>query len=70
MDKEPLLLPTTRAVVAHPRHGRGSRFLLRAAIALGIVAVLVGLADLSSRLATSAFGEDAALQTFAPPAAL
>lgn len=40
-----------------------------ACVGVGVLAVLIGLADVSSRLANSFFGDDAARTIFAPPAA-
>lgn len=65
---EPLLLPSTKTLVVH--RSRPKRYLRTVAIVVGIIVVLVGLADVSSRLASSALGEDAAFDIFAPAAAL
>lgn len=59
-----LLLP---AKASEPRW---ARVLRRIAIAIGIFVVLVGLADVSSRLARSVLGEDALFDAFAPAAAI
>ena len=64
MSENPLLLPGSRAVVVH--RTRRERFVRIAAVVLGIVAVLVGLADVSSRAFDSAFGGEAIQEAFAP----
>ncbi|MEK7068327.1 MAG: hypothetical protein AAB964_00760 [Patescibacteria group bacterium] len=66
--KEPLLLPSSRAVIV--KETRGAAFILNAAVAIGIVAVLAGAADVSSRLASRYLGATAARDAFAPAAAL
>lgn len=70
MPEKPLLLPSAKSGVivphSHPRHVHYVRY---AAIAVGILCVLVGLADLTTRLANSV-GDDAGFLAFAPAAAL
>jgi hypothetical protein len=64
MSETPLLLPSSRAVVV--RRSRRERYIRIAAMALGIVAVLVGLADVSSRAFRAAFSGEAVREAFAP----
>lgn len=64
MPKKLLLLsPANREL-------RWARALRHIAIAVGIFVVLVGLADVSSRLARSVLGDDALFNAFAPAAAI
>ena len=59
------LLPSSRA-----SESRGARALRYAALAFGVFAVLVGLADVVSRLAGDALGDDALFNAFAPASAI
>lgn len=63
-----LLLSPAKGILVHTT--RRERYIRNTAVAIGIGAVLVGLADISSRLAQGALGSDAAFETFAPAAAL
>ncbi len=64
LRKHLLLLP------ASAQEPRWARVLRHVAIAVGIFVVLVGLADVSSRLAQSVLGDDALFNAFAPAAAI
>jgi LPXTG-site transpeptidase (sortase) family protein len=61
MSEKPLLLPSAKAE-AHI-DGRYWRF---AAMAIGLFVVLIGAADVTTRLAHAAFGNNASLYSFAP----
>ncbi len=71
MQEKFLLLPSAKSAVLidtnQPRYARPVRLV---ALGLGLVCILVGAADLSSRLARATFGEDANLLAFAPAIAL
>lgn len=66
--ERPLLLPAAKNIVLgdHPRE----RYIRNTAIAIGIIAVLVGAADISSRIADTLAEERALFEAFAPAAAL
>jgi LPXTG-site transpeptidase (sortase) family protein len=67
MSEKPLLLPSAKAVVVVPgTQPRYARLVRIGAMSFGLLCVLVGAADLTSRLATSALGDDAALLAFGP----
>ncbi len=63
MPKKHLLLLPAKS------ESRGARALRYAAMAIGIFVVVVGLADVTSRLAHRALGDDALFDAFAPAAA-
>ena len=63
-----LLLPPARGVTIH--HSRRERYIYRTAIVVGLAVLLAGAADISSRLASVALGDDALFDAFAPAAAL
>jgi LPXTG-site transpeptidase (sortase) family protein len=60
------LLLSSPAKAAETRSARALRY---AATAVGIIVVIVGLADVTSRMATAALGDDALFNSFAPAAA-
>ncbi len=64
LRKHLLLLP------GRAQESRAARAFRYAAMAVGILVVLVGLADVTSRLAQSVLGDDALFNAFAPAAAL
>ncbi len=66
--ERPLLLPSAKTIVLedHPRE----RYIRNTAIVIGLIAVLIGAADLSSRMADTLAGERALFDAFAPAAAL
>lgn len=71
MSEKPLLLPSAKsAVLIDEPRPRYARLVRVAAISFGVLCVLIGAADLSTRAATLAFGDDAALAAFGPAAAL
>ncbi|HEY4501540.1 MAG TPA: class F sortase [Candidatus Paceibacterota bacterium] len=63
------MLPASRYRFAYRREA-WANVLRSVAIAAGIFVVLVGLADITSRMAQSVLGEDALFDAFAPAAAL
>lgn len=70
MQENPLLLQSAKSgVLVASTHSRRAHYLRLAATAIGVVCVVVGGADLTSRLVGS-LGSDAAFLAFAPPAAL
>jgi len=70
MQESHLLLQSAKSgVLVAPAHERRAYYLRLAATAVGIVCVLVGAADLTSRLVGS-LGPDAAFLAFAPAAAI
>ncbi|MDB5224603.1 MAG: peptidase family protein [Candidatus Adlerbacteria bacterium] len=72
MSEKPLLLESSKTIVLAEKtsHAR-TTFIVRVLCAvLGTIAVLIGLADVSSRIAEKVFGNNAALIAFAPAAAL
>ncbi len=68
MSEKLLLLSPAR--VARVRESRGARVVRYVATAVGILVVVVGLADVTSRLANRVLGEDALFNAFAPAAAI
>src|SRR3989344_9583914 len=66
-----LLLPASKSgvLIKNPRPGI-SRWWRRAALALGLVVVLIGGADVAARFAERFLGDDAAFSAFAPAALL
>lgn len=70
MPENHLLLQSAKSgVLVVPAHERRAHYLRLAATAVGILCVLVGAADMTSRLVKSA-GPDAAFLAFAPAAAI
>jgi len=70
MHERPLLLPSAKtAILVQPTYLRYEWYVRRVGFVVGLFCVLVGAADLSSRLLDSG-GEDAAFLAFAPAAAL
>ena len=68
MSEKPLLLSSGKLlVVAEPRW---SSWLRGAAVAIGVLMVVIGLADVTSRLASAVAGDHALFDAFAPAAAL
>lgn len=70
MPKKPLLLPSASRVVLVQGDPRWAIWLRYIALAVGIFVVLVGLADVTSRLASATLGEGALFDAFAPAAAI
>jgi len=70
MSEKPLLLSSARSGVLadSPRHP--SHWLRKVAIALGVLAVLIGAADVMARVSKSTFGDSASFMAFAPAAAI
>lgn len=69
MSEKPLLLSSARAgVLAEPY--QPSHWWRKIAIAFGVLAVLVGAADVMARISRDAFGDNASFVAFAPAAAL
>lgn len=66
---EKLLLLSPAKQAAFVVESRSASWLRRAAIAMGVLAVLVGLADVASRVAYATLGKDALFEAFAPAAA-
>jgi len=68
MSDKPLLLSSAKSgVIVEKDRSRG---LIIAATVIGVFVVLVGAADICTRLAHAAFGSDASLYSFAPAIAL
>ncbi len=66
-----LLLPSAKSgVLIEGARKSPSPWWRRIAISIGVLAVLVGLADVTTRVANQLFGDDAAFFTFAPAALL
>lgn len=70
MRKEPLLLPSANRIVLVEADPVWAIWLRRVAIAVGVLMVVIGLADVSSRLASAVAGERALFDAFAPAAAV
>lgn len=71
MHEKPLLLPSAKvAILVPPNSSRRARVARLALIAVGLLCVVWGAADLTTRAARVALGEDAAFVAFAPAAAL
>ena len=71
MSAKHLLLPSAKsAVLVHRSPDRRAHWLRMAAVVVGILCIVVGLADVSSRLARATLGDDAALLAFGPAAAI
>lgn len=71
MPKKLLLLPSAKtAVLVRTPGPRYAHYVRLAAIGVGVVCVLAGAADLTSRLARAVGGPDVALTAFGPAAAL
>lgn len=69
MQEKPLLLPSASRIVLVEADPKWAIWLRRVAIVIGIFVVLVGLADVTSRLAHATLGDDALFNAFAPAAA-
>ena len=69
MSEKPLLLSSAKSGVLVEKTS-GEKIWLFAMAAVGLFVVLVGAADVSSRLSTAVFGRSAALMAFAPAVAL
>jgi LPXTG-site transpeptidase (sortase) family protein len=68
MSEKPLLLSSAKSgVIVTPNSGAGWRI---AATTIGLFVIIVGAADVASRLAHAAFGANANLMVFAPVALL
>ncbi|MSR70494.1 class F sortase [Candidatus Kaiserbacteria bacterium] len=72
MHEKHLLLPSAKTVVLvqRPSPRSGGRYLRYFVIGVGLLCVIAGAADVSSRFARATFGEDAAFVAFAPAVAL
>jgi sortase A len=71
MQEKPLLLPSAKtAVLVRAGSARPAHYVRMAAIGIGVLCVLVGAADVTSRLARSVEGSDSALVAFGPAVAL
>lgn len=71
MYEKPLLLPSVRAavLVSKPRRSR-THFVRLAAVAIGLFCVMVGTADVASKVSDNVLGGDAAIVAFGPIVAL
>jgi LPXTG-site transpeptidase (sortase) family protein len=70
MSNEPLLLSPAKTAVLVVAESRYAVWLRYACIAVGLFVVVWGLADVTSRIATAALGQDALFNAFAPAASL
>lgn len=71
MHEKPLLLASAKSgVLVASAAERRAHWVRMAALVVGLLCVLVGAADLASRVATSVGGDNAALTAFGPAAAL
>ncbi|KKW35556.1 MAG: Peptidase C60 sortase A and B [Candidatus Adlerbacteria bacterium GW2011_GWA1_54_10] len=66
MSERPLLLQSAKSGVIVK--GKSSAWIRRTAVAVGLVAVLVGFADVATRIARRAFGEEVNFFIFGSPA--
>ncbi len=70
MQEKHLLLPSAKSAVLVHSHNSWTRYVRLGAIGAGLLCVLVGAADVSSRLADRVLGPDAAFLAFGPAAAI
>ncbi|HVV38995.1 MAG TPA: class F sortase [Candidatus Paceibacterota bacterium] len=71
MSEKPLLLYSAKTgVLSDNTSTRPSHWWRTIALGLGVLAILVGAADVFARISRDAFGENASFMTFAPAAAL